>query len=84
MEPVRIRVTEILDFGKVISVIGIDLESQKQVVVHVDHRPWKAVMDSWRTNDLPAPVSFGAVHLTLSLEMSPDEPDGDGGHRVAA
>ena len=31
MEPIRIRVTRIIDFGTIISIVGVDLESNAPV-----------------------------------------------------
>lgn len=82
MDPIRIRVARIIDFGKVVSVLGVDLETDKIVVVHIDHRPLDTILDGWKAPDFAQPLSFDADQLTLSLNMSPDEGD-DGGERVS-
>lgn len=82
MDPIRIRVARVIDFGKVVSVLGVDLETDKIVVVHIDHRPLDVILDSWKAPDFAQPLSFDADQLTLSLNMAPAEGD-DGGERVS-
>lgn len=81
MDPIRIRVARIIDFGKVVSVLGVDLETDKIVVVHIDHRPLDTILDGWNAPDFAQPLSFDADQLTLSLNMSPD--GNDGGERTS-
>ena len=73
MEPIRIRVTRILDFGTIVSIVGIDAESNEAVVVHVDHRPFQAIWDAWNAANFPQPITFDAERLTLSLGIEPDQ-----------
>jgi hypothetical protein len=80
MDPMRIRVTRIMDFGTIVSIIGIDTESNKPVVVHVDHRPFQAILESWKTSDFSQPISFDADRLTLNLNIDMD--DGDDGEQI--
>lgn len=82
MDPIRIRVARIIDFGKVVSVLGVDVETDKIVVVHIDHRPLDTILDGWKAPDFAQPLSFDADQLTLSLNMAPDA-GGDGGERVS-
>lgn len=82
MDPIRLRVARIVDFGKIVSVIGVDLETDKIVVVHIDHRPLQAILDSWKAPEFSQALSFDADQLTLSLNMAPDEGD-DGGERAS-
>jgi len=77
MEPVRIRVTRIMDFGTIVSIIGTDIESNQPVVVHVDHRPFQAIRDTWKAMNFPQPVEFDADCLTLNLDVELDETDKD-------
>ena len=46
MQPLRIRIDRIVDFGTVVSLVGVDTETAMPVTIHVDHRPfaafWKA------------------------------------------
>ena len=81
MDPIRIRVSRIIDFGKVVSVLGVELETDKIVVVHIDHRPLQTILESWKAPEFSQPLSFDADQLMLSLQMAPDE-SGDGGERV--
>ena len=46
MSPIKVRVTKIMDFGTVVSIIGVDTESQQSVVIHVDHRPFQAIWNA--------------------------------------
>ena len=48
MEPIRIRVTRIIDFGTIVSIVGVDLESNAPVMVHVDHLPFQVIWDTWK------------------------------------
>jgi hypothetical protein len=76
MEPVRVRVTRILDFGSIVSIVGIDEETGKSVAVHVDHRPFQAIWDGWKAAGFRQPVAFDAEHLTLDLNIGVDGDDG--------
>ena len=74
MSPIKVRVTKIMDFGTVVSIIGVDTESQRSVVIHVDHRPFQAIWNAWRKEGFPQPVAFDAHKLTLNLAIDPDLP----------
>lgn len=73
MEPIRIRVTRIIDFGTIVSIVGIDLKSNAPVMVHVDHRPFQAIWDTWKAANFPQPIAFDAERLTLALDIDPDD-----------
>jgi hypothetical protein len=75
MQPVRLRVTKIIDFGTIVSIIGIDTQSRESVIIHVDHRPFAAVWEAWRAAGFPEPVEFDADKLTLKLDINPDEQE---------
>jgi hypothetical protein len=72
MDPVRINVQRVFDFGTVVSIVGVDADSGASVVVHVDHRPFQSLLDDWRNEGFPQPIIFGANNLTLSLNLDPD------------
>jgi len=74
MEPVRLRVTRIVDFGTIVSIIGIDVVSQESVIIHVDHRPFAAVWEAWGAAGFPEPIEFDADNLTLTLDIDPHKP----------
>ena len=74
MDPIRIRVTRIIDFGTVVSIVGTDAESNDPIVVHVDHRPFQTIWDAWQLADFPQPITFDADRLTLDLAIDPDPP----------
>ena len=38
MQPLRIRIDRIVDFGTVVSLVGIDTKAAMPVTIHVDHR----------------------------------------------
>jgi hypothetical protein len=84
MDPIRIRVARIIDFGKMVAVLGVDLETDKVVVIHIDHRPLDTILDSWKAPEFAQPLSFEADQLTLSLEMVPDGGDDGGEHQRQA
>jgi hypothetical protein len=73
MEPIRIRVTRIMDFGTIVSIVGTDMVSNKPVMVHVDHRPFQAIWDTWKAANFPQPIAFDAERLTLNLDVELDE-----------
>lgn len=73
MEPVRLRVTKIIDFGTIVSIIGIDVCSNETVIIHVDHRPFGAVWEAWGAAGFPEPIEFDADNLTLKLDIDPED-----------
>ena len=73
MDSIRIRVSQILDFGSIVTVVGTELGSNKPVAVYVDHRPFQTIRDLWRLLDFPQPLSFEAERLTLCLDLNPDD-----------
>jgi len=77
MEPIRIRVSRIVDFGPIVSIVGLDIASHKSVVVHVDHRPCQTIWDTWHAAGFQQPITFDARHLTLDLSLDPDDCDAD-------
>ena len=76
MQPLRIRIDRIVDFGTVVSLVGIDTETAMPVTIHVDHRPFAAFWEAWREAGLPQPIEYDADRLMLHLDMMPaDEAD---------
>jgi hypothetical protein len=75
MEPIRIRVTRIMDFGTIVSIVGTDIVSNKPIMVHVDHRPFQAIWDTWKAANFPQPIAFDAERLTLNLDVELEEFD---------
>ena len=71
MQPLRIRIDRIIDFGTVVSLVGIDTETAKPVTIHVDHRPFAAFWDAWREAGFPQPIEYEADRLLLHLDMMP-------------
>jgi hypothetical protein len=76
MKPLRIRIDRIVDFGTVVSLVGIDTETAMPVTIHVDHRPFAAFWQAWWEAGLPQPIEYDADRLMLHLDMMPaDEAD---------
>jgi hypothetical protein len=76
MKPLRIRIDRIVDFGTVVSLIGVDTETAKPVTIHVDHRPFAAFWEAWRDAGFPQPIEYEADRLMLHLDLMPaDDAD---------
>jgi hypothetical protein len=73
MQPLRIRIDRIVDFGTVVSLVGIDTETAMPVTIHVDHRPFAAFWEAWRDAGFPQPIEYEADRLMLHLDMMPDD-----------
>jgi hypothetical protein len=71
MQPLRIRVDRIVDFGTVVSLVGVDTETAMPVTIHVDHRPFAAFWQAWRDAGFPQPIEYEADRLMLHLDMLP-------------
>ena len=77
MRPLRVRINRIVDFGIIVSLIGIDLETGKPVTIHVDHRPSSAFWEAWSEAGFPQPIEYAADRLLLSLDMMPVDDGGE-------
>ena len=76
MQPLRIRIDRIVDFGTVVSLVGTDTGTTMPVTVHVDHRPFETFWRAWLGAGLPQPVEYEAEPLLLYVDMLPaDEAD---------
>jgi hypothetical protein len=73
MQPLRIRIERVVDFGTIVSLVGVDTETQQQVTVHVDHRPFEAFWQAWRGAGFSQPIEYEADRLTLRLDMAPED-----------
>jgi hypothetical protein len=73
VQPLRIRVERVVDFGTIVSLVGVDTETQQRVTVHVDHRPFAAFWQAWREASFSQPIEYDADRLTLRLDMLPGE-----------
>ena len=73
MQPLRIRIDRIIDFGTVVSLVGVDTTSAMPVAIHVDHRPFAAFWQAWWEAGLPQPVEYDADRLMLRLDMLPTD-----------
>ena len=72
MKPIRIRVQRIVDYGTIVSLVGVDTEAGQPVTIHVDHRPFASFGEAWREPGLPQPIEYAADQLTLHLDLLPD------------
>ena len=76
MQPLRIRIDRIVDFGTVVSLVGVDTETAMPVTIHVDHRPFATFWQAWRDAGFPQPIEYEADRLLLHLDMLPaDDAD---------
>jgi hypothetical protein len=75
MQPLRIRVERVVDFGTIVSLVGVDTDNHQRVTVHVDHRPFEAFWQAWREAGFPQPIEYDAGRLTLRLDMVPDDDE---------
>ena len=73
MKPLRIRIDRIVDYGTIVSLIGVDTEADQPVTIHVDHRPFASFWEAWREAGFPQPIEYAADRLMLHLDMLPDE-----------
>jgi hypothetical protein len=77
MKPVRMRVDRIIDFGTVVSLVGVETETDRPVSVHVDYRPFSVFRKALRQAGLAPPIEYEADRLLLHLDMLPfDGADG--------
>jgi hypothetical protein len=71
MQPMRMRVDRVIDFGTIVSLVGIDLETARPVTVHVDHRPFA---ESGRHGTTPASRIRSNTTLTAARSASTFSP----------
>ena len=73
MKPFRIRVDRLIDFGSIVSLIGIDVETGGPVTVYVDYRPVDVVWAAWQDIGFRQPIEYAANGLTLDLGLPADD-----------
>ena len=73
MKPFRTRVDRVIDFGAIMSLIGIDAETKRAVTVHVDYRPFDVVWAAWQDVGSKQPIEYAADGLTLDLGLPADD-----------
>jgi hypothetical protein len=73
MKPIRIHVQRIFDYGTIVSLVGVDTETDQPVAIHVDHRPLASFWEAWGEAGLPQPIEYAADRLMLHLDLLPDE-----------
>jgi hypothetical protein len=72
MKPFRIRVNRLIDFGAIVTVIGVDAEASKPVTVHVDYRPFDVIWAAWPDVGSKQPIEYAAEGLALALGVAAD------------
>jgi hypothetical protein len=74
MYAVRMRVDRVIDFGTIVTLVGIDLETEKPVSIHVDLGPLAELDEAAAPTDgLQRPVAYDAGGCTLTLTLGPTE-----------
>jgi hypothetical protein len=73
MKPFRIQVSRLVDFGAIVTLIGVDAEASKPVTIHVDYRPFDVVWVAWRDIGSKQPIEYAADGLTLSLGVAGED-----------
>lgn len=73
MTPLTIRIDRIIDYGTIVSLVGVDSETDKPVTLHIDHRPFASFWEAWREAGFPQPIEYAADRLLLYVDMLPDE-----------
>jgi hypothetical protein len=81
VQSLRIRIDRIVDFGTVVSLVGVDVQAAMPVTIHVDHRPFAAFWEAWCKAGRPQPIEYAADRLLLHLDMPPAE-DGEGAQLI--
>ena len=73
MKPFCIKVNRLIDFGAIVTRIGVDAEASKPVTIHVDYRPLDVVWAAWRDIGSKQPIEYAAEGLTLALGVAGDD-----------
>jgi hypothetical protein len=73
MKPFRIRVNRLIDFGAIVTLIGVDAEASKPVTIHVDYRPFDVVWAASGDVGSKQPIEYAADGLTLSLGVAGED-----------
>jgi len=71
MQPLRIRIDRIVDFGAVVSLVGIDAETTKPIVIHIDHRPFAVFQRALQEAGFAPLSEYAANQLMLHLDFLP-------------
>jgi hypothetical protein len=73
MKPFRIQVNRLIDFGVIVTLIGVDAETSDPVTVHVDYRLFDVVWAAWPDIGSKQPIEYAAEGLILSLGLPADD-----------
>ena len=76
MYAVRMHVDRVIDFGTIVTLVGIDLETEKPVSIHVDLRPLAELDQATLDAGLQRPIMYDACGCTLTLTLGPTEAEG--------
>ena len=76
MKPMRIRIDRIVDFGAVVSLVGIDAETTKPVAIHIDHRPFVVFRRALQQAGLTPSTEYAASQLMLHFDFLPADGAG--------
>jgi hypothetical protein len=71
LQPLRICIERIVDFGAVVSLVGIDAEITKPVAIHIDHRPFAVFRRALQEAGLTPSTEYAANRLMLHLDLLP-------------
>ena len=71
LQPLRIRIDRIVDFGVVVSLAGVDAETTKPITVHIDHRPFAVFQRALQEAGLAPLSEYAANQLMLHLDLLP-------------
>jgi len=71
LQPLRICIERIVDFGAVVSLVGIDAETTNPVAIHIDHRPFVVFRRALQQAGLAPSMEYAANQLMLHLDFSP-------------
>jgi hypothetical protein len=70
VQPLRIHIDRIVDFGTVVSLVGVDAETSEPVAIHIDYRAFAAFRATLQQTG-SAPIEYAAQRLILHLDMLP-------------
>ena len=71
LQPLRIRIERIVDFGPVVSLTGTDTETAEAVTVHIDHRPFAVFRRALQKTGLAPTMEYAVRQLILHFDLLP-------------
>jgi hypothetical protein len=77
MQTLRVRVARVIDFGPTVAIVGKELVSNLEVVLHIDYRPLVKIQEAWKSGGLSEKIQFEADSLIMRLDLDcAEDPDG--------